>query len=82
MMVAFNVNDDILVRLTPLGKALCKKEHDKYCAHLPYKPKHEDEKGFSRWQLHELMNVLGHHCSPGLALPFETEIYFEYDAEE
>lgn len=86
--VPFNINDYVRVRLTPYGhKAL----FDQYLAlisHYPYKtppfpysaPK-EDENGWSKWQMWDLMSTLGGSISMGGPNPFETSIEIEAKIE-
>jgi hypothetical protein len=69
--VSFNINNYVRVRLTARGIAYLK-EFD-----LEWKLKYSaapDADGWSRWQLHDLMNTFGSLLFPGSTIPFETEI--------
>lgn len=74
----FNINDSVMVKLTPFGKALLKIEHqnvfDGLKRYQPYIPPKEDENGYSTWQLWVLMQTFGPHIFNGSQLPFETDI--------
>lgn len=80
--INFNINHNVLVKLTEFGKIQLCKEHYKFWVktgmknipefHLPK----EDSSGYSEWQLWNLMSLLGKYCGLGSALPFETEIIF------
>ena len=75
----FNINDDICVRLTKTGKEILRKKfeilstdhgnHD-----LTFSLPDEDENGYSKWQLWDLMNQLGKYCYNGYDPPFEVII--------
>lgn len=81
---SFNINDEILIKLTPIGKDLLKKEHDElfkmYTAEnkkdlgIEFTIPKEDEDGYSEWQLWKLMSILGKYCYNGCNPPFETTI--------
>jgi len=81
---AININDDVWVRLTDSGRAEMERQHVELFAEsytsagLPLPPMwkpEEDADGWSRWQLHVLMNTFGHLLVNGTApLPFETTI--------
>lgn len=78
--VDFNANDYVRVKLTQHGRDLLKKQHEALNAvsvYLPYRPPTEDSDGWSRWQLHRLMNHFGSHTGMGMPLCFETCIQFE-----
>jgi hypothetical protein len=68
-MKEFNINSYVYVRLTDMGKGILK---DLYptLTHLYA----ENELGWSKWQLHELMNVFGNHVHNGCIPPFELKI--------
>ena len=79
----FNINDKGRVRLTPFGKGILKKNHDKlygkisaeYLQQNPYVPIVENGEGWSTWQLWNLMREFGEFCVMGFNnLPFETNI--------
>ena len=71
-LATFNVNDYVLVKLTPVGKDLLKKNDRP----IP----DENSEGWSRWQLWELASAFGDHMYNGCQIPFETSIQFEHIA--
>lgn len=80
-MQDFNINYNVHVRLTPRGRKLLMQWHaDAFKGSLdryPYEPPKEDADGWSRWQLWDLMQRLGEHCTMGPEPPFETTIRLE-----
>ena len=76
----FNINNYVKVKLTDIGKDELKKQWEKLHETFPsmkkeiYKQKKEDENGFSKWQMHDIINRLGHLCNIGFDVPFEPEI--------
>jgi hypothetical protein len=79
--VAFNINDFVRVRLTDRGRLHCRRRYDSLRRQYPSLPKYQapktDERGYSRWQLWDLMETFGAAIQHGAEPPFETEIYFE-----
>ena len=74
-MRKLNINDKVRVRLTDLGREELVRGHEKlFRGRWPYRAPHEDAEGWSEWQLWDLMHRLGHMCSLGSRLPFETVI--------
>ncbi len=78
-MIDFNINDWVHVKLNQVGKDELKKQwqeyHELYPKAFPtFSLPKEDAEGFSKWQLHTLMSVLGHKCTLGLEPPFDTAI--------
>jgi len=76
-MIKFNVNDNVRVKLTDVGKEVLNK-------HWGYMPNwyndRIDEKGYMSFQLHELMNIFGESVYNGCEIPFETTILIkEYE---
>lgn len=74
----FNINDYVKVKLNKVGVDELKRQHVELKANFPklddfIEPKTDDE-GYSKFQLHELMNRLGHLCILGFEPPFDTEI--------
>lgn len=78
--MTFNINDNVKVRLTELGRKIL---DDQHCAHEARFPavkqfgRHdpqEDGDGWSKWQLWELMNKFGAHLGNGRPTPFHTII--------
>lgn len=78
--IEFNVNHDVWVKLTASGHAELQKQHRDITTYwgndFEYKPPKEVE-GWSKWQLRNLMQRLGHRMAMGLPLPFETNIILE-----
>ena len=78
--VDFNINDYVMVKLTPRGRDLHRKAHHALMASLPrtpdwaYSPPTEDAEGWSKWQAWDLMSSFGEHISLGGEPPFETGI--------
>lgn len=82
----FNVNNEVRVRLTPLGRKIHKEKHEALGAafgkvaheaiqkEFKYVAPEEDADGWSTWQLWQLMNTFGDHCWNGCEPPFETII--------
>ena len=76
--INFNVNHWVSVRLTEAGLRLHRENFDRWTSAagvtLEYSPPMQDAEGWSRWQMHHLMNEFGPHmglCSP---IPFHTDI--------
>lgn len=78
MRLTFNVNDNVRVRLTDVGRAALRKNHDELFADWIKPPefvlRKEDERGWSEWHLWDLMHEFGRHMYNGCQVPFETEI--------
>lgn len=83
MRQSCNINQYIWIKLTKEGKAFHYKRHIEWEEFLgnkwEYKPPKEDEKGWSKWQMHEVMHIFGPLIRAGRKLPFETEIQIEID---
>lgn len=83
----FNINSYVKVKLTDHGRDVLRKDHDTFWEthrpgyEMPYTPPEEDEQGYSRWQLWDLMHRLGQHIAFGRNLVFETNIFFEASRE-
>jgi hypothetical protein len=77
--IPFNVNQYVWVRITPHGRAvMLQNELRIWPDGCPYKwERTTDERGFTRWQLWELMHEFGRSMGNGLPVPFETEIEFQ-----
>lgn len=77
----FNVNHEVRVKLTDLGRQIHKDLFTQYHADFKsealyreeYVPPVEDADGWSTWQLWYLMQTFGNCCSE-CRIPFETEI--------
>jgi hypothetical protein len=76
MLYEFNVNDWVMVKLTNVGIAELERENREWAEMYPQIKKFElpntDVDGFSKWQLHYLMNRFGHLMTLGSPPPFET----------
>lgn len=69
LIIPFNLNSYIYVRLTPAGKAHHAMQHAMFHAStgrtehgeggMPYEPPHENSQGYSRWQAWEFMLAFG-----------------------
>lgn len=84
MLKTFNINQWVYVRLNETGKqellrqAAELRENNPKIKHDYSLPK-EDEEGWSKWQMHSLMNAFGHMMVLGLESPFDTEIRIEFE---
>jgi len=83
MLKEFNVNHEVLVKLTDVGIAELKKQHEETVklfpsAILKFNLPQVDDNGFSRWQLHSLMSTFGHLMHLGFSVPFETTILIDF----
>lgn len=79
----FNINHHVRVKLTDAGRAWHRKRHAEWFAnapHIKYTPPVEDVDGWSRWQMHTLMETFGDGVGMGRDLLFETTI--ELDTSE
>lgn len=79
--IEINLNHTVKVRLTKLGRDILKQNFEKLKRDYPplsldYRPKKEDAKGWSEWQLHTLMSTFGKHLVLGFDVPFETTILY------
>ena len=71
MSIKININSCVKVKLTERGKEIFKKQFD--CLPESYKKRHDpsefepkvDAKGYTEFQLHELMNLYGEYMIPG-----------------
>lgn len=81
MMKTFNINDHVLVKLTTFGKLQLMRQNNEFAKTDPFlRPEQlpkEDENGYTKFQMHNLMSRLGEFCSFGSDLPFETNIKIE-----
>lgn len=80
-MHKFNMNDKVKVKLTPLGIATMKREHDDLRKVAPsigeFKAPMTDEQGYSTHQAWVIFSQLGRLMGNGFELPFETDILIE-----
>jgi hypothetical protein len=76
----FNINHYVHVKLTDAGRKMHRVRYEALIGErlrdlYPYQAPEEDSDGWSRWQLHDLMNTFGLHTTVGcMDLPFETTI--------
>ncbi len=70
-LASFNINNYVHVRLTAKGRNVLHSQKIK----IPS----EDQNGFSKWQLWELMNTFGPYLHNGETVPFETTIKLALD---
>ena len=75
----FNINDYVKVKLTQTGKHELIRQAKQLRKKVPmikheYQLPLEDENGWSKWQLHSLMEHFGNIMVVGCEPPFETGI--------
>lgn len=74
----FNINNYVKVKLNERGKEILKKEWDSrpniFRSQFEFELPEEDEDGYSKWQLWNLMTTFGEYMWLGCVVPFETEI--------
>lgn len=74
----FNINDNIKVKLTNAGVEELKRQHDELKLSFPkigdFNAPKTDKDGYSTWQMHCIMQQLGHMLDIGGNLPFEANI--------
>lgn len=74
----FNINYEVKIRLTDVGRKAHRKNHDDLFADWKepprYSPPVEDAEGWSTWQLWVLMHEFGPYLFNGCNVPFETTI--------
>ena len=76
----FNINEHVRVKLTDHGRKALERQHVEFWAATgrpapyAYRAPKEDAEGWSQWQLHRLMEQLGHLCVMSSPVPFETTI--------
>lgn len=83
MLAEFNINGYVYVKLTDAGRKEIRRRTEELEDYYN-KPrgtfsdhKEEDADGWSKWQMHELMNTFGEMTTVGSELPFETTIRLE-----
>lgn len=75
--IEFNLNDYVYVQLTESGINELRRQHrDDRIPHKFIPPK-TDKDGWSKWQLHDLMERFGHLSNLGFTSPFNTTIRLE-----
>ena len=81
LVVEFNFNECILVKLTKFGHNQLRAQHELIRTKLiptaqdwPYNPPKEDEHGWSEHQAWSILQKLGSYLGLGLPQPFHTTI--------
>ncbi len=75
-MKSFNLNNYVYVKLTDKGRDIYYHQYDHIQGIKPSYPK-EDNNGYFKEQLWQLMKTFGKHMSMGFDQPFSTDIIFE-----
>lgn len=78
--IEFNMNHQIKVKLTELGKRELQRQHDEFEL-FPSMEITEDENGYSSWQAWVLFSKLGHRLHIGFDSPFELDVLIEAPKE-
>ena len=77
-ILKFNINGYVKVKLNTVGLDEMKRQHKELKKNFPNLPEFKepsvDEDGYSKFQLYDLMNSLGHLCTLGSEPPFDIEI--------
>jgi len=78
----FNINECVFVQLTDAGRKELKRQWNELRVSFPSLSEDdcglvEDDAGWSKWQLHSLMNTFGHMTHNGGHLPFNANIRIE-----
>jgi len=82
-MKSFNINNIVKVKLTEYGKKMLERDHNEFWGSRgilrdhPYTPHQEDENGYVKFQLWNLMEKLGKYCGLGCEMPFDTVILID-----
>lgn len=81
MEIEFNVNDWVKVKLNEKGLNELQRQHYALINVFPslreFTVPDTDQAGYSKWQLHSLMNTFGHMMALGNEVPFDTVIKIE-----
>ena len=74
----FNINGYVKVKLNASGLSELNRQGDELRELFPklgvYKPPVVDSDGYAKFQMHDLMNRLGHLCTLGFEPPFHPDI--------
>ena len=77
-VIEFNLNDKVLVKVTPLGKKVLERDHYNFWAwkigDVPEFIHKEEIDGWSEWQLWELMQALGKYMGAGMENVIEVKL--------
>lgn len=76
-----NLNNAVKVKLNEIGHAEMERQHNELyegfgLKYRPFTRKEADDKGYSTFQLHCLMNTFGHMMICGGDLPFDSASVF------
>lgn len=75
MMIDFNINQHVKVKLTKSGISELERQHKKMDLNQPFELPPTDSEGYTTFQLHMLMKKFGHLMGIGtLDSPFEASI--------
>lgn len=82
MKISININETVKVKLNDHGRKILRSNHDQFVKDCPsythkYQEPKTDDDGYSRFQIHELMNAFGNHMVNGCKMPFHCEIVIE-----
>lgn len=73
-----NLNDNVLVKLTPRGLAILREQHEamnkSWRRNDPFREPEVDDDGWTKVQLWTLFQDFGQHVNMACDLPFETTI--------
>lgn len=74
-----NINDNVKVKLTTAGINELSRQREDFVRAFPHVKlgdliKNTDSDGYTKFQLHDLMNKFGHLMSDGSELPFHPNI--------
>lgn len=84
----FNLNSYIAVKLTDIGEAELKRQHEEFNKLCPqanigeYSPRRIDKDGYTKFQGWDLMSKFGHMMWLCKDLPFELDVKIDVDEEK
>ena len=85
-VIDFNLNQHVYVQLTDVGRRKLRSDYysnDDVNKHLSaYKPPEEDEDGWSRWQMHDLIEKFGGQFYFNFDFPYSLTIKLEVPVEK
>ena len=74
----FNIDDTIKIKLTEAGKLALRRRYDelekRYDGLEHFEMPDEDDEGWSKWSLMDLIVTFGPTTYTGLYMPFESEV--------
>ena len=80
-MISVNVNHYVKVKLNDVGIKELERQHKELAGQFPklgdFISPAVDDKGYSKFQLHDLMRTFGHMMRLGFDVPFDTDVIFE-----